>query len=53
MGGVRSKAIANIVECDKSQMLDIPENWTMEDAATVYFAYTKVSLGPNLGISLW
>ncbi len=44
MGIVKSKAIANIVECSQWQLLPIPDHWTLEDAATVYFAYGKVNV---------
>ncbi len=45
MGIVPSKAIANVVECYSWQMLSIPDHWTLEDAATIYFAYGKVLRG--------
>ncbi len=42
MGITSSKCIANIVECNKNQLIPIPDKWSMEDAATVYFSYAKV-----------
>ncbi len=47
MGIVSGKAIANVVECDKNLLLPIPNEWTFEEAATVYFTYAKVEGGPS------
>lgn len=39
MGMVSNSALASTVAAEKRCLVDIPDEWTMEDAATVPFVY--------------
>jgi hypothetical protein len=43
MGMVSSGALASMVLADKNMMWNVPEHWTLEDAATVCCVYGTVS----------
>jgi len=43
MGFVGSGALASMALADKRMLWNVPEQWTLEDAATVPVAYGKVS----------
>ncbi len=42
MGIVPAKAMATLVEADVNFMLPVPDNWTLEEAATVPVVYATV-----------
>lgn len=39
MGLVPNSALASLVVAEKRCLVEVPDKWTMEDAATVPFAY--------------
>jgi fatty acid synthase len=43
MGIASHQAIASMVLTGSAMVWDVPDNWTLEDAATVPVAYTTVS----------
>jgi fatty acid synthase len=43
MGMLPHGAIASVVVADKTILLDVPDHWTLEDAATVPVVYGTVS----------
>jgi fatty acid synthase len=43
MGITSRQAIASVVLTDSAMVWDVPDNWTLEDAATVPVVYTTVS----------
>ena len=43
MGIVSHEAIASVVVADKTMLWDVPDHWTLEDAATVPVVYGTVS----------
>jgi len=43
MGMVSHGAIASVVVTDRSMLWDVPDHWTLEDAATVPVVYGTVS----------
>jgi len=43
MGIVLHGALASVVMADKIMMWDVPDHWTLEDAATVPVVYGTVS----------
>jgi len=43
MGIVPQGAFASMVLADKDMLWDVPEHWTLEDAATVPVVYGTVS----------
>jgi fatty acid synthase len=43
MGMVSHRALASVVEADKTMLWDVPDHWTLEDAATVPVVYGTVS----------
>jgi fatty acid synthase len=44
MGVIPCGALASVLLADKDLLWDVPENWTLEDAATVPAVYATVSL---------
>lgn len=42
MGMLDSKCVATIVEADENLIWPIPDNWTLEDAATIIVTYATV-----------
>ncbi len=43
MGMGPYRALASVVVADRSMLWDVPDDWTLEDAATVPVAYGTVS----------
>jgi len=43
MGMVSPGALASVVMADKTMLWDVPDHWTLEDAATVPVVYGTVS----------
>ena len=43
MGMVTYGALASVVVADRSMLWDVPDDWTLEDAATVPVVYGTVS----------
>jgi fatty acid synthase len=43
MGIIPHGALASVVVADKSSLMEVPDHWTLEDAATVPVAYATVS----------
>ena len=43
MGMVSHGALASVVVADKAMLWDVPDHWTLEDAATVPVVYGTVS----------
>jgi fatty acid synthase len=43
MGMVTLGALASVVMADKYMLWDVPDHWTLEDAATVPVVYGTVS----------
>jgi len=43
MGMVSHGALASVVVADKALLWDVPDHWTLEDAATVPVVYGTVS----------
>jgi fatty acid synthase len=43
MGMISSGALASVVLADKAMMWNVPDHWTLADAATVPMAYGTVS----------
>jgi len=43
MGMVTFGALASVVVADKAMLWDVPDHWTLEDAATVPVVYGTVS----------
>lgn len=43
MGIVPGKAIATVIEGDEDLMWTVPDEWTLEEAATVPVVYSTVS----------
>lgn len=44
MGMIKHKALANIVEADNDLLFDVPDEWSLEDAATIVVVYGTVLL---------
>jgi NADPH:quinone reductase-like Zn-dependent oxidoreductase len=43
MGMISHGALASVVVADKTMLWDVPDHWTLEDAATVPVVYGTVS----------
>jgi NADPH:quinone reductase-like Zn-dependent oxidoreductase len=43
MGMIRNGALASVVLAEKNMLWNVPEHWTIEDAATVPVVYGTVS----------
>jgi len=43
MGMVTCGALASVVVADRNMLWDVPDHWTLEDAATVPMVYGTVS----------
>jgi fatty acid synthase len=43
MGMTTHQALASMVLIDSTRIWDVPDDWTLEDAATVPVVYTTVS----------
>jgi fatty acid synthase len=43
MGMATHQALASMVLIDSTRIWDVPDNWTLEDAATVPVVYATVS----------
>ena len=43
MGMVNHGALASVIMAEKSMLWDVPDHWTLEDAATVPMVYGIVS----------
>jgi fatty acid synthase len=43
MGVITSGALSSVVLADKNLMWNVPQHWTLEDAATVCCVYGTVS----------
>ena len=43
MGMISHGALASVVVADKNMLWDVPDHWTLEDAATVPVVYGTVS----------
>jgi fatty acid synthase len=43
MGMIDQQAIASVVLGDRTMLWDVPDHWTLEDAATVPVAFATVS----------
>jgi fatty acid synthase len=43
MGIVPDQALASVLQADRGMLWEVPDHWTLEDAATVPMVYVTVS----------